>query len=96
MPADTLAERMRRWRRGARDERLERRALTIPPDSWRAWVRLAVWELWMGMLVCFALGLGVLLIASAPRRIVTVYDLSNCYVAQVVLPCERVVSGPAC
>ena len=67
-----------------------RRALTIPPDSWRAWVRLAMWELWLGMLVCFALGLGVQLIASAPRRIVTIYDLSNCYVAQVVLPCERV------
>lgn len=65
-------------------------ALTIPPDSWRAWVRLAVWESWMGMIVCFALGLGVQLIASAPRRIVTIYDLSNCYVAQVVLPCERV------
>ena len=25
------------------------------------------------------------------QRIVTIYDFSNCYVAQVVLPCERVV-----
>ena len=45
----------------------------------------------MGMLVCFALGLGVQQIAAAPGRIVTIYDFSNCYVAQVVLPCERVV-----
>ena len=66
--------------------------LTIPPDSWRAWVRLAVWECWMGMVVCFALGMAVQQIAAAPQRIVTIYDFSNCYVAQVVLPCERVVS----
>ena len=68
-----------------------RRALTIPPDSWRAWVRLALWEFWMGMLLCLALGLGVQQIAAAPGRVVTVYDFSNCYVAQVVLPCERIV-----
>ena len=65
--------------------------LTIPPDSWRAWFRLALWEVWMGMLLCLALGLGLQQIAAAPGRVVTFYDFSNCYVAQVVLPCERVV-----
>ena len=35
----------------------KRRPLTIPPDSWRAWLRLAVWEGWMGMLVYGALAI---------------------------------------
>jgi hypothetical protein len=69
-----------------------RRPLTIPPDSMRAWVRLAVWEVWMGMLVCGALGFGTLLIATAPDHIITVFDFTNCYAAPpLVQPCERVV-----
>ena len=67
-----------------------RRPLTIPPDSVRAWVKLAVWEIWLGVLVCMALGFGAQLILSAPRRVVTIYDFANCYATPVVLPCERV------
>src|SRR5262249_38417448 len=44
----------------------------------RAWVSLAVWELWMGALVCAALGFGGNLIVSAPRGIITVRDFSSC------------------
>jgi hypothetical protein len=69
-----------------------RRSLTIPPNSMNAWVRLAVWELWMGMLVCVTLGLGVLLILTSPDRIVAVSDLTNCYgPPPVAVPCERIV-----
>ena len=67
-----------------------RRPLTIPPDSPRAWVTLAVWEVWMGVLACMALGFGTKLILSAPQRVVTIYDLTNCYLTPVVLPCERI------
>ena len=68
-----------------------RQSLTIPPDSLSAWVRLAVWECWMGMLVCAALGFGTRLIATAPDNIVTVFDFTNCYaVPPIVQPCERV------
>lgn len=68
-----------------------RRALTIPPNSPVAWLRLAVWESWMGMLLCGALVFGVRLIVSAPRSIVTVFDFSRCYAAPpIVLPCERI------
>jgi hypothetical protein len=68
-----------------------RQSLTIPPDSLSAWVRLAVWECWMGMLVCAALGFGTRLIATAPDNIVTVFDFTNCYAAPpIVQPCERV------
>ena len=55
------------------------RALTIPPDSWSAWLRLAVWEGWMGVLVFGALGFGIELIRRAPDNIVTLYDFTNCY-----------------
>jgi hypothetical protein len=69
----------------------KRRPLTIPPDSMRAWIRLVVWEFWMGVLVCGAVGSGARLIASAPEQIVTVFDFTNCYsAAAVVQPCERV------
>ena len=68
-----------------------RRSLTIPPDSWRAWLELAAWELWMGMLLCGFLTFGALLIVSAPDRIVVGEDLSGCYATTVVLPCERVM-----
>jgi len=68
-----------------------RHALTIPPDSWRAWVRLAVWEFWMGVLVCAALRFGTQLIVTAPENIVTIFDFTNCYAAPpVIQPCERV------
>lgn len=68
-----------------------RRSLTIPPDSWRAWVHLAVWEAWMGMLLCGFLGFGAALIVTSRDRIVTVEDLSRCYDTPVELPCERIV-----
>ena len=29
-------------------------ALTIPPNSVNAWIQLAMWEMWMGMLVCLS------------------------------------------
>jgi hypothetical protein len=70
---------------------MTRRALAIPPESMQDWVRLAVWEIWMGMLVCGALSVGTRLIATAPDHIVTVYDFTNCYAAApIVQPCERV------
>jgi hypothetical protein len=69
----------------------KRRALTIPPDSTQAWLRLAMWEFWMGAIVCSALVFGMRLIATAPDNIVTVFDFSRCYAAApVVQPCERV------
>ena len=67
-----------------------RHPLTIPPDSFDAWVRLVVWESWMGMLVYSALSVAAHLIATAPDSIITVFDLKNCYAATVVLPCERI------
>ena len=68
-----------------------RRELTIPPDSLHGWVTLAVWEFWMGVLVCAALGFGSQLIVTAPDSIVTVFDLTGCYSAPpVAQPCERV------
>src|SRR6185369_8922331 len=67
------------------------RGLTIPPDSTRAWIRLAVWECLMGALVCSALIFGTRLIRSAPDNIITVFDLTKCYAAPpVAQPCERV------
>jgi|SRR6266511_1151850 len=39
--------------------------LTIPPDSVRAWVRLAAWEIWMGVLLYGALHFGIQLIVTA-------------------------------
>jgi hypothetical protein len=68
-----------------------RQPLTIPPDSLRAWLRLGVWETWMGALLGGALGIGIRLIVTARDSIVTVYDFANCYAAPpVVQPCERV------
>ena len=68
------------------------RSLTIPPTSMQGWLRLAGWEIWMGMLVAVTLGIGVLLIVTASNRIVAVADLSNCYAPPpVTLPCERIV-----
>ena len=69
----------------------KRRPLTFPPDSLRAWLRLAMWECWMGVLVCGALAFAARLLATAPDNIVTVFDLTNCYAAPpVILPCERI------
>ena len=68
------------------------RSLTIPPNSRDTWLRLIIWELWMGMLVCATFGLGIFTIVSTPGRIVAVSDLSNCYAPPpVILPCERVI-----
>ena len=68
----------------------KRQPLTIPPDSPRAWVTLAAWEIWMGMLVSVALFFGAQLVVTAPANIVTVFDFSGCYAAVVVQPCESV------
>ncbi len=67
-----------------------RQALTIPPDSWRTWLQLAVWELWMGLLLSVALIFGIRLIVTAPSNMVTVYDFTNCYAPVVLRPCERI------
>jgi hypothetical protein len=65
--------------------------MKIPPDSMQDWIRLAVWEVWMGMLVCAALAFGTRLIATAPDNIVTVFDFTRCYaVPSIAQPCERV------
>jgi hypothetical protein len=69
-----------------------RAPLRIPPDSRHAWIQFAVWELWMGVLVCGTLVLGLVLILTSPHQIVTVSDLSACYAPPpVALPCERLV-----
>ena len=68
-----------------------RGGLVIPPDSPRAWFKLAVWELWIGMLFCGFVAFGTLLIVTARERIVIGEDLSSCYATTVVLPCERLV-----
>ena len=65
--------------------------MSIPPESTRAWLSLAVWEFWIGLLICGAAGLGVRLIATARDGIITVFDFTNCYAAPpIVQPCERV------
>jgi len=70
----------------------QRRSLTIPPDSWRAWIHLAVWEAWMGMLLFGFIAFGVSLIATSGDRIVTFVDLSHCYAPPpVTLPCEKII-----
>ena len=66
-----------------------RRGLTIPPNSWRTWMRLAVWEFWMGMVICGAITFGVQQITSAPERIVTFNDFTTCTAASAG-PCERI------
>src|SRR5262245_43668065 len=44
----------------------KRQPLTIPPDSWRDWTRLVLWELWMGLLLGGALIFAIQLITAAP------------------------------
>lgn len=69
----------------------KRQPLTIPPDSVGAWMRLAVWEFWMGILLAGAVIFGVELFVNAPRGLVTVFDFTNCYAAPpIAQPCERV------
>ena len=69
----------------------KRQPLTVPPDSWRDWMRLAVWELWMGLLLGGALLFGIRLITAAPDNMVTVFDFANCYaIPPVAQPCERI------
>ena len=69
-----------------------RRSLTIPPASSRDWFDLAMWELWMGLLICGFLALGAALVHTAPDRIITAEDLSGCYAdPPVQRPCERIV-----
>ncbi|MBY0494850.1 MAG: hypothetical protein K2Y23_11600 [Cyanobacteria bacterium] len=69
-----------------------RRSLTIPPASWQDWVHLAVWEMWMGVLISGFLAVGSAMIVTAPDRIVTAEDLSGCYASPpVARPCERIV-----
>ena len=69
-----------------------RRPLIIPPKSADAWFQLAIWELWMGMLVCLVFGLGVYLVVTSPTHILTVPDLTNCYgPPPVPTPCDRIV-----
>jgi hypothetical protein len=69
-----------------------RRSLTIPPDSWRAWMHLAVWETWIGMMLFGCLAFGISLIVTAPDRIVTFEDVSRCYAPPpIALPCERLI-----
>ena len=69
-----------------------RRPLTIPPNSRQAWIQLAVWEIWMGALICIILGFGITLIVTAPDRLYKMSDLSRCYAPPpVTLPCERIL-----
>lgn len=65
--------------------------LTIPPDSRRAWIRLVVWEMLMGALICASVGAGIALISTASSHVVTVYDSSKCYTPSPPTPCERVL-----
>jgi hypothetical protein len=65
--------------------------LTIPPDSWRAWLRLAVWEFWMGMIVCGAVLFGASQISSAPDHIVMVDGFNNCTAERLGQPCQHFV-----
>jgi hypothetical protein len=67
-----------------------RRSIVIPPESPEEWLRLAAWEVWMGMLLFLLIAMGTRLIVTAPDRIVAVLDLSQCYGAPPIpIPCER-------
>jgi hypothetical protein len=95
------------WRRSSRRDRTPtdpwrdlmpdmrpwgRRALTIPPNSAQAWLNLAAWEIWMGILISIVAGVGVALIATSPDRIFAISDLNRCYgPPPIPLPCDRIV-----
>jgi len=68
-----------------------RRGLTIPPDSWRAWLRLAVWEFWMGMIIGGAVAFGIEQIVTARDRIVTIDGFNSCTAERVGQPCQHFV-----
>jgi hypothetical protein len=69
-----------------------RSSLTIPPNSARAWLHLACWEIWMGVLLCGVVALGSSLVLTSPDRIFAVSDISACYAPPpVTLPCERIL-----
>jgi hypothetical protein len=69
-----------------------RRALVIPPNSLQTWLQLVTWEIWMGVLLCIVLGLGVTMIVTSPDRIVKFIDLSACYAPPPIpIPCERTI-----
>ena len=67
------------------------RGLTFPPDSLHAWVRLAVWEFWMGMIICGAVVFGLQQIVSAPDHIVNVDGFNNCTAERLGQPCQHLV-----
>ena len=69
-----------------------KRSITIPPETPKEWLRLAAWEIWLGMVLVILIGLGMRLITTAPDRIIAVLDLSACYgVPPVPIPCERMI-----
>ena len=69
-----------------------RRSLSIPPVTWQDWMHLALWELWMGMLICGFIAVGASMIVTAPDRIITAEDLSGCYAnPPLQRPCERII-----
>jgi hypothetical protein len=71
-----------------------RRQLTIPPDSPRTWLRLAVWQCWIGVLLCGIIGFGTMLIVTAPDRLITVQAYAGCHTSQpFVQPCQRTDSA---
>jgi len=94
MARRSLAENSASRARGslAENSPWRRRSLTVPPVSWEDWLHLAIWEIWMGVLITGFLSVGAALIVTAPDRIITAADLSRCYAAPpVMLPCERTV-----
>ena len=54
-----------------------RRGLKIPPDSFREWVRLAAWEIWMGILLYGALHFGIQLMVTARQSPVALNIVLN-------------------
>lgn len=68
------------------------RSLPVPPQSLIDWMRLIVWEVWMGSLICVLLWFGGAMIRTAPERLIVAQDVSRCYAAPpVAQPCERTV-----
>ena len=68
------------------------RSLTVPPQSLSDWLRLAVWQFWMGSIICALLGFGASMISTSPQRIIKAEDVSRCYAtAPVVEPCKRIL-----
>jgi hypothetical protein len=71
-----------------------RRQQAIPPDTPQAWARLAIWQLWMGALLCAIVGFGTMLVVTAPDRLIVVQDYGNCFApSPTVHPCRRDAAG---